>query len=339
MINEMFRGIVDAQNSASDLESPLMQISDLFPGVRGILKLENELPTGSFKGRGARNALIDLLLNKPGIVTASSGNFGTALAAFAKEYGIVAHIVVPEHTPKVKIDKIKSFGATVHFCGPLPSDRTEKVSELHESLELYKIHSSYSPSVIMGQGTMALEILDQLMDCDRIIVPVSGGGLITGVILAAKELNPSIDVIGVEPEHLRDGKISLETGKLVTIAGTSVAEGLLTPLGDINLEILRRFDAQIVTVTDAEIAFVTLQLKHLGLTIEPSGAATLAAVIFGKVPVTEKTVVVATGGNIDEARYREIALQFPTNETFFEIYSNIWGECIPMSRNHQTSQK
>lgn len=295
-------GVYSALNNLNRLVAPqIHELDGLF--------LWDESPCGSFKDRGAYNAVRGLspLGQKQGVVASSSGNFATALAFVCRELGIAADIVVPHGTPKVKIDKISSLGAQVHFSEPSESGRTALVKMLHEELGRVVLHSSHQVPVIEGQATLGIEILERLKDVGTIVLPTSGGGLLAGVAFAAKQLNPRVKIVGVEPETSPDTLLSLSHDRITPVSpNQSIAEGLLTTVGEPNFELTREFVDDFVTVSEQEIAWCTLRLKRLGLTVETSGAVALAACMFSKFTPQGKVVAVLTGGNIDPNKYEEL---------------------------------
>lgn len=273
-------------------------------GMNVFLKAEHLQKTGSFKIRGATNAVKQAFAKGARFVTAaSSGNHGQAVAYVANQLGIPAVIVVPEDANRVKIAAIKAYGAEVEYCGLTSADRIPRAKQCAQENNGVYIPPYDYPAIIAGQGTVGLEILEQVTNIDVIVVPVGGGGLIGGILCAIKNIKPEIKVIGVEPETANDTFLSLQNGKITAISGTStIADGLRTSQpGDLTFPILKEHLDELVLVTEVEIKkacqFLLERTKQL---VEPSGATALAAVMSGKAgKKNDKVVVVLSGGNID----------------------------------------
>ncbi len=267
------------------------------------LKPENLQFTGSFKIRGAYNKIVNLpeSLKKNGIVASSAGNHAQGAAYSAKMMGISSKIVMPTVTPIIKVEATKSHGSEVVIHGDVYDDAYNKALEISETEGREFIHPFNDYDVICGQGTIGLEILEGLSDVDEILVPVGGGGLIAGIALAIKSLNPNIRVIGVEPEGAKTMKNSLEQNQVCELNQIhTLAEGVAVRRpGDLSFQIARSYVDGIVTVSEKEIMEALLMLidKHK-LIAETAGVLTLAA--LKKLPVTNKNIVsVISGGNID----------------------------------------
>ncbi|MBT2570655.1 threonine/serine dehydratase [Planococcus sp. ISL-110] len=273
-------------------------------GLRVYLKAEHLQKSGSFKMRGATNAVKQAMAGGARFITAaSSGNHGQAVAYIAGQLGIPAVIVVPEDANRAKVEAIRAYGAVVEHCGMTSADRIPRARQLAEDNHGLYIPPYDHPAVIAGQGTIALEILEQVPDVEVIVVPIGGGGLIGGILCAVKSLKPEIRVVGVEPETANDTFLSLQKGVITAIFGTStIADGLRTSQpGDLTFPILREHLDELVLVSEAEIkeAFQFL-LERTKQLIEPSGATALAAVMAGKAgKANEKAVVILSGGNVD----------------------------------------
>jgi threonine dehydratase len=269
------------------------------------LKLENLQRTGSFKERGALNKLLTLSESerKRGVIAASAGNHAQGVAFHAAARGIRARIVMPLATPLVKIAATRSYGAEVILHGASYDEACEEAMRRHLEEGCTFIHPFDDPEVIAGQGTIALELLDQVPDIEAVVVPIGGGGLIAGVACALKESNPRIRVVGVEPEKLPSMLRAREAGIPVTIAPeATIADGIaVRRAGDITLPLVRRYVDEIVTVDDEEIASAILMLLEQEKTLaEGAGAAALAAVVHAKTNLRHRrTVVLICGGNID----------------------------------------
>jgi threonine dehydratase len=273
-------------------------------GAEVYLKLECFQPVGSFKIRGAINKVRSLSHSelKKGLVAASSGNHGLAVAYAAKIFGAKAVVVVPENAVKEKVEAIESYGAEVVKYGTDYEEAYSKALEIQKKTKRIFVHPFNDPFVIAGQGTIGLELLEDIPDLDTIIVPVGGGGLISGIAIAAKTLNPNIKVIGVQAEGAPAVYQSWKTGKIVEIDYVkTVADGLVArkPL-DLTFRIIREHVDDIILVTDWEIGEAVLALlSEAHILTEPSGAASLAALLFRYHPKQgEKVAVVISGANI-----------------------------------------
>lgn len=269
------------------------------------LKLENLQRTGSFKERGALNKLLTLsnVERQRGVIAASAGNHAQGVAFHAAARGIRAQIVMPLATPLVKVAATRGYGAEVILHGANYDEAYEEAMRRRIEEGRTFIHPFDDPEVISGQGTVGLELLEQVPDIEAIVVPVGGGGLIAGIATALKESNPNIRVIGVEPEKLPSMLRAREAGKPVTIAAeATIADGIaVRRAGDLTLPIVSRYVDEIVTVDDEEIASAILTLLEQEKTLaEGAGAAALAAVVQAKTNLRHRrTVVLICGGNID----------------------------------------
>jgi threonine dehydratase len=269
------------------------------------LKLENLQRTGSFKERGALNKLLTLSESerKRGVIAASAGNHAQGVAFHAAARGIRAQIVMPLATPLVKVAATRGFGAEVILHGANYDEACDEA--LRRRLEDGRtfIHPFDDPEVIAGQGTIALELLEQVPDIEAVVVPIGGGGLISGIACALKETNPRIRVVGVEPEKLPSMLRAREAGAPVTIAPeATIADGIaVRRAGDLTLPLVSRYVDEIVTVDDEEIASAILMLLEQEKTLaEGAGAAALAAVVQSKTNLRHRrAVVMVCGGNID----------------------------------------
>lgn len=273
-------------------------------GMEVFLKAEHLQKTGSFKIRGATNAVKQAVAEGANFITAaSSGNHGQAIAYVAGHLGIPAVIIVPEDANRAKVKAIETYHAKVEYCGLTSADRIPRAKQLAAENGGVYIPPYDHPAVIAGQGTIAIEILEQVSEATVIVVPVGGGGLISGILCAVKKMKPEIRVVGVEPETANDTFLSLKQGKIISIAGTStIADGLRTSQpGDLTFPILKEHLDDLVLVTEEEIreAFQFL-LERMKQLTEPSGATALAAVMAGKVSApNEKVAVILSGGNVD----------------------------------------
>ncbi len=273
-------------------------------GSRIFFKCEHFQKTGSFKARGACNAVFSLSDTdaRRGVVTHSSGNHAAALAMAAKKRGINAHIVMPDNAPKVKQAAVKHYGGSIHFCAPNLKAREMLTEEITADTGAVLIHPSNDLRIMAGQGTAALELLGQAPDLDGVLAPVGGGGLLSGTAVAVKSLAGHTRVVGVEPAGADDACRSLKAGRIIQMqAPDSIADGLLTSLGDLTFAVIQHQVDEILTVTDAEIiSAMRFVWERLKLVIEPSAAVPVAAVLEKKVDVVGRRIgVILSGGNVD----------------------------------------
>ena len=269
------------------------------------LKLENLQRTGSFKERGALNKLLTLsqIERERGVIAASAGNHAQGIAFHAGVRGIRTQIVMPLATPQIKVSATRTYGAEVILHGSSYDEACDEALRRCAEEGRTFIHPFDDPEVISGQGTIALELLEQVPDLEAVVVPVGGGGLIAGVACALKESNPHIRVIGVEPEKLPSMLRAREAGEPVTInAEATIADGIaVRRVGDLTLPLVSRYVDEMVTVDDEEIASAILTLlEHEKSLAEGAGAAALAALMQSKTNLRHRrTVVLVSGGNID----------------------------------------
>ena len=268
-------------------------------------KMENHQKTGSFKIRGAlyRTSKLTDEEKRKGIIAASSGNHAQGVAYAARFNNLSAKIVMPEYTVPAKVNAVQGYGAEVVLKGMDYTDARAEAEEIRKREGRTFIEAFNDPHIISGQGTIGLEILEDLKDVDIIVVPVGGGGLISGISIAAKHANPGIRVIGVESELSDSMKKSVEEGKIVAhTSGDSIADGISVKYpGDITFSIVRKNVDEIVTVSDEAIAMALFKLLERNKTlVEPSAATGLAAIMEHKIEITGKKVaVVLSGGNIN----------------------------------------
>ena len=275
------------------------------------LKLESRQPIGAFKVRGAYNAIRKLAdpVRQHGVITFSSGNHGQAVAFAAQRFGVRAVIVMPETAPAVKVQGVQRWGGEVVYAGRTSEDRRVAALEIAARDGLAVIPPFDHPDVVAGQATVALEIAEELPDVATVVVPVGGGGLISGVVRGLAAARSRARVVGVEPAGAPKLSRSLAAGHPVTLDRTaSIADGLITlSVGDIPFEVLREHRerlAGVVTVEDDSIREAVHYLhRECGLAIEPSGAATTAALRSGALEPYRQTpvVLVVSGGNVDPA--------------------------------------
>lgn len=293
------------------VHTPLVPLT--VPGLAGevFLKDESRQPIGSFKLRGAYNKIAQLSEEerRRGVITYSSGNHAQGVAYAARAVGAKAVIVMPSNAPEVKKQATLALGAEIVTVGPASSERKLKAEELVAKFGYVMIPPYDDPQIIAGQGTCGLEILEDLPDVDLILAPVSGGGLLSGVAAAVKHLKPEARVLGIEPELAADAQESFRGGTLVSwpaeMTTRTLCDGLRTQcLGDLNFLHVRAFVDDILTVTEDEVReAMRVLVRTAGLTPEPSGAATAAAVLFHQTELLpyRKVVAVMSGGNVEPA--------------------------------------
>ncbi len=274
-------------------------------GLELYLKTENLQTTGSFKVRGSYYKMSKLSPEekKRGVIACSAGNHAQGVALAAQKNGIKAVICLPDGAPISKIEATKSYGAEVCLVKGVYDDAYNKAISLRDECGYTFIHPFNDPDVIAGQGTIALEIADQLPDLDAIIVPIGGGGLISGVAYTIKSINPRVKVYGVQASGAPSMKNSVEDHKIEELPSVrTIADGIAVKRpGDLTYEICEKYVDEIVTVTDDEIsaAILALMEKHK-LVTEGAGAVAVAAAMFGKLDLEgKKTVCLLSGGNID----------------------------------------
>jgi threonine dehydratase len=273
-------------------------------GARVFLKCENLQKVGAFKFRGACNAVLSLSEAElaKGVVTHSSGNHAQALALAATLRGISAYIVMPHTSPAVKKAAVAGYGGKITFCEPTLEARESTLAHLVAETGATAVHPYNNFQVITGQGTAALELLQDVPDLEAILAPVGGGGLLSGTATAATELFPNIRVIGAEPEGADDAFRSLAAGIILpSVNPQSIADGLLASLGDLTFPIIQKRVEEIVTVSEAAIIeamrFVWERAKII---IEPSAAVAVGALWEHKIDLTGLRVgVILSGGNVD----------------------------------------
>jgi threonine dehydratase len=286
---------------------------DRLVGAETFLKCENFQRVGAFKFRGAYNAVSRLTPERlaRGVAAYSSGNHAQAVALAARELGGRAVIVMPEDSPRSKLDATADYGAEIVTYDRYSEDREAIGGRLAEERGLAFVPPYDHPHVIAGQGTSALELLEDVDDLDTLVVPVGGGGLAAGTATAATALRPGIRVTGVEPEAGDDTRRSLEAGHRVALCAVphtiADGQGAVTP-GELTFSINQRLLAGVVLVSDEEIrAAMRLAFERLKIVLEPSGASSLAALLAGHIdPLPQRVGVIISGGNVGLERFAEL---------------------------------
>ena len=279
-------------------------VLDALAGAQLHFKCENLQHGGAFKFRGACNAVwaLDEAAAARGVVTHSSGNHGNALALAAATRGIRAHVVVPEGAVRAKLEAIERAGAVLHRCAPTQAAREATTAQLVRETGAVLVHPYADTQVMAGQGTIALELLAQVAELDAIVTPVGGGGLASGVAIAAHALRPELSLHAGEPAGADDAARSLARGERVTdVVPDTVCDGLRAVVGEPNLDALRQHRIDIVTVSDEEtIAAMRLLWQELKQVVEVSSATAFAAILKARERFAGRRVgVVLTGGNVD----------------------------------------
>jgi threonine dehydratase len=297
------------------VRTPLVECK-LSAEARILVKPENLQPIGSFKLRGAYNKIYSLNADerRRGVVAHSSGNHAQGVAFAARALGVKATIVMPSTAPKVKLEATRALGAEIVLVGPASEERIRRAEELEKERRLVPVPPYNDEKIIAGQGTIGLEILDDLEGPFTILVPVGGGGLISGVATALKESRPGVRVVGVEPEFAADAQASLRTGKIQSVSGESAARTLADGLrsqsiGAINFEHIRKYVDDIITVKEDEIKQAIRRLLFSArILAEPSGAVTTAAAMFHahEIDGSGTTVAVVSGGNVEPQLFSDI---------------------------------
>ena len=277
---------------------------DQHVGAQVFMKCENLQKVGAFKFRGACNAVFSLTDEEAarGVATHSSGNHAQALALAARLRGIPAYIVMPENAPAVKKAAVAGYGGQITYCKPTLQARETTTEQIVKETSATVVHPYNDYRVIAGQGTAALELLQEIPDLDVVLAPVGGGGLLSGTAIAAKGLAPHIRVLGAEPEMADDAYLSLKAGHIIPSENPrTIADGLLTSLGTLTFPILQQHVEQIVTVSETAILesmkFIWERAK---IVIEPSAALPVALLWERKIDLSNLSVgVILSGGNVD----------------------------------------
>ncbi len=298
---EMIQEAREALKGTAEL-TPIVSSTRL--GKNLFIKSENLQKTGSFKIRGAFNKIRTLSPEEAshGVIACSAGNHAQGVALSATRLGIKSVICMPEGAPILKVEATRGYGAEVVLVPGVYDDAAKEAERLSREEGYTFAHPFNDPYVIAGQGTIGLEILDQVPDVDQIIVPIGGGGLISGIAVAVKSMRPNVKVIGVQAASVPSMFVSRRNGEITTVKdGPTIADGIhvLTP-GDLTFDIVSNYVDDIVTVTEDEIAAAIVALLEGPKTVaEGAGATTVAAYLFNKVDTSLKTVAVVSGGNVD----------------------------------------
>ena len=267
-------------------------------------KCDNFQKTGSFKIRGATNTILQLSKEQltNGVLTTSSGNHGAAVASAAKKLGANVKVVMPDNTPKVKVDNVQRFGGEIIFCDPNIKSRENTLNKIVKEDGSTIVHPYNDEKIIAGQGTAAKELLEKIPDLDIIIAPVSGGGLLAGTLLAAKAINSNIKVYGAEPKNADDTYQSIKRKKIVPNKTTdTIADGLRAQVGTITFPIIQKHVDGIILVSE-EMIIQSMRMvwQRLKIIIEPSCSIVLAAILTNNKQFYNKRIgLILTGGNVD----------------------------------------
>ena len=311
-----FSDIINAQSVLQNIvkRTPLER-SKSFSNLSGsdvYLKLENFQTTGSFKVRGAYYRIKNLSAEETanGVICASAGNHAQGVAYAAASLGVKSTVFMPMFAPPLKVIATKAYGANVILTGDTFDDAFKAATAFGEKSGATFVHPFNDPYIIAGQGTIGLEIFEQLRDVEDVVVPIGGGGLIAGIAIALKELNPRIRIIGVEAEGAQSMKLSVEKGKAVTMNSTNtIADGIaIKSPGNLTLDVVRELVDELVVVNDAEMARTAyLLLQRAKILTEPSGVAAMAAIMYHKTnTLGRKVVPLISGGNVNMSILEQI---------------------------------
>lgn len=272
-------------------------------GCNIFFKCENFQKVGAFKARGAMNAAIQLLdaQRSKGIATHSSGNHAQAIARAGKILKIPAYIVMPNNAPQIKKEGVKGYGGQIFECEPNLKSRETTLADVISKTGATEIHPFNNYHVMTGQATAGKELFEEVNELNYLLAPVGGGGLLSGTLLAAKYFSPSTKVVAGEPEGADDAYRSMQSGKIEQSQSNTIADGLLTTLGDKTFPIIKENVERVITVSDAEIvAAMRLIWERMKIIVEPSCAVPFAAVLKDKASFAGKRVgIILSGGNVD----------------------------------------
>lgn len=291
---------------------------DRMVGAKLFFKCENFQRVGAFKIRGACSAVFSLSDEDAGhgVVTHSSGNHAAALALAARERGIPARIVMPSTAPPVKIAAVRGYGGEITFCQPSMASRESTARRVIQETGATFIHSYNDYRIIAGQGTAALELMEEIDNLDFVLAPLGGGGLLSGTAIAAKGLNPKIKVIGCEPKNADDACRSLKAGRVIPSEyPNTIADGLRTSLGDKTFPIIQKFVDDVLLATEEQIIAAMRHIfERMKIVAEPSAVVPVAVLLSHQLNVKNNRVgVIISGGNVD--------------------FSKFFGEMLPASRS------
>ena len=306
MVN--YNDIESAHNRISNFihNTPILTCENinLESNAKLFFKCDNFQKTGSFKIRGATNTILQLSKKqiKNGVITTSSGNHGAAVAATAKKLGANVKVIMPNNTPKVKINNVQRYGGEIIFCEPNIKAREHTLNEMVKESGSTIVHPYNDEKVVAGQGTAAKELLEKVADLDIIITPVSGGGLLAGTSLLAKSINPNIKVYGAEPKNADDTYRSIKNKKIVPNKTTeTIADGLRAQVGTITFPIIQKnVDGIILVSEEMIIQSMRTIWQRMKIIIEPSCSIALAAILINNERFHNKRIgIILTGGNVD----------------------------------------
>ena len=311
-----FSDIINAQSVLQNIvkRTPLER-SKSFSNLSGsdvYLKLENFQTTGSFKVRGAYYRIKNLSAAETanGVICASAGNHAQGVAYAATSLGVKSTVFMPMFAPPLKVIATRAYGAEVILTGDTFDDAFKAATAFAKESGATFVHPFNDPYIIAGQGTIGLEIFEQIRDVQDVVVPIGGGGLIAGIAIALKELNPRIRIIGVEADGAQSMKLSVEKGEAVTMNSTNtIADGIaIKSPGNLNLDIVRELVDELVVVNDAEMARTAyLLLQRAKILTEPSGVAAMAAILYHKTnTMGRKVVPLISGGNVNMSILEQI---------------------------------
>ena len=267
-------------------------------------KCDNFQKTGSFKIRGATNTILQLSKKQltNGVITTSSGNHGAAVSSAASKLGASIKVIMPDNSPKFKVDNVQRYGGEIIFCEPNIKARENTLKKMVQETASTIVHPYNDEKIIAGQGTAAKELLESIPDLDVIIAPVSGGGLLAGTLLAAKNINPNIKVYGAEPKNADDAYRSIKNKKIVFNKTTdTIADGLRAQVGTITFPIIQKYVDGIILVSE-EMIIQSMRMiwQRLKIIIEPSSSIVLAALLIKNEQFYNKRIgLILTGGNVD----------------------------------------
>ncbi len=311
-----FSDIINAQSVLKNIvKTTPLERSKSFSAMSGAdvyLKLENFQTTGSFKVRGAYYKIKNLTSEETskGVLCASAGNHAQGVAYAASKLGVKSTVFMPVFAPPLKVIATRAYGAEVILTGDTFDDAFNAALEFGKESGATFVHPFNDPYIIAGQGTIGLEIFDQIREVDDVLVPIGGGGLIAGIAIALKQLNPRIRIIGVEADGAQSMKMSMEKGEPVTLnSANTIADGIAVKSpGNLTFEVTRDLVDELVVVNDAEMARTAyLLLQRAKILTEPAGVAAMAAVLFQKTDIKGRKVVpIISGGNINMAILEQI---------------------------------